>query len=54
MTDHEGREGLEVYLHTLFNFCTGWGCAVNATPPTAHTKQFQLFHDSGRWHLRCD
>jgi hypothetical protein len=25
-----------------------WVCCVWHTPPTAHSNQFQLFHDSGR------
>ena len=41
--------------------CFGWyhhplsGAQTTvSTPPTAHSNQFQLFHDSGRQQQRCD
>jgi hypothetical protein len=41
-----------VFVHTVTAICRYrgrvWVCCGWRTPPTAHSNQFQLFHDSGR------
>ena len=60
-TSTHHQEGIQLYLQHLV-FVTRlllsaaiveelelvWVCCGWRTPPTAHSKQFQLFHDSGR------
>jgi hypothetical protein len=42
ITHHQERKQL-YQQHLVFVTPCGW-----PTPPTAHSNQFQLFHDSGR------
>jgi len=36
------------YLPLSWKSWNWFECAVGGVPPTAHSNQFQLFHDSGR------
>jgi hypothetical protein len=47
-TSTHHQELIQLYLQHLVFVTPVWVCCGWRTPPTAHSKLFQLFHDSGR------